>query len=472
MALFTKISRFYKYMTPKQFMLAGVFMLALAGAIGGGFASKQLSTAAVIRDCSTNSIDLKDMNGGCGAATNFELAEDIRDGNPSDLNTIYSHFGLTPAQHQNFTDNAQPGVAYQNGDIVVDGQVVIKNAWSIGRSPFSYSTSYPIAGAGNTYKSMHTKVLKQTLPVMVMFDDNGTAQYFVMHACGNPGNGDKVPSTFECKTLNKVAVAGKENTYDFTTTIGMSGLAKVAKFEYFVDGKLVATKSSASDAVRLSFDKDATVSVKVTFTLPGKKTKVVTSVDCSKQVVVKKKEFTHVCKALVATSSDNKTFRFTVQTEQTQGVTVKNADFTLDGNSTTTGVATKDNGNIYRDYTFADAGTHTVSIKQITFVVEGKDVVVTTPVGICKSSVTREKAPECKPGIPQGDIRCTDYCKPGIPVGDVRCTECRPGVQNGSKDCEMPVTGPAGTAGLFVGVSAFGAAAHRLVMHRRNRRAQ
>lgn len=468
MSIFTKIRTVYKDMTPKQFMLVGVFMLALAGAIGGGFASKQLSSAAtIVRDCSTNSIDLKDMNGGCGAATNFELAEDIRDGNPSDLNTIYSHFGLTPAQHQNFTDNAQPGMVLTNGDVVVDGQVVMKNAWSIGRSPFNYSTSFPIAGAGNTYKSMHTKVLKQNLPAMVMFDDNGTVQYFVMHACGNPGNGDKIPSTFECKTLNKVAVAGKENTYDFTTTIGISGLAKVAKFEYFVDGKLVATKSNASDVVRLSFDKDATVNVKVTFTLPGKKTKVVTSVNCSKQITVQKKEFMHVCEALIATSSDNKTFRFTIKTNQSQGVTVKSADFTLDGTTTTSGVATKDaNGGIYRDYTFTDAVEHTIAIKQITFVVEGKNVIVATPASDCKAKVTAKKPPVCiyNPNLTpeHPDCKkpeCVEKPGSGFPPGDERCKD-------------LPVTGPAGTAGLFVGVSAFGAAAHRLVANRRNRRAQ
>ncbi len=476
MSIFTKISNFYKNITPKQFMLTGVFMLAVAGAIGGGFASKQFSSAAtIVRDCSTNSIDFKNMNGpggqdGCGAATNFELIEDIRDGNPSDLNTIYSHFGLTPAQHQNFIDNAQQGMAYQNGDIVVDGQVVIKNAWSIGRSPFSYSTNYPISGAGKTYKSMHTQVLKQNLPVMVMFDDNGTAQYFVMHACGNPGNGDKVPSTFECKTLNKSAVSGKDNTYDFTTNVSYTGLAKLNKLEYFVDGKLVSTKTNPSDAVRLTFDKDATVTVKVTFNLPGKKTRVVTSTECSKHITFKKKEFTHVCEALVTTSTDNKTFRFTLRTEQSAGVTVKSADFTLDGNVTTSGVKPV-NGVISRDYTFTDVATHTISIPRITFVVEGQDVVVSTPVGDCKASVTREKTPECKPGIPEGDIRCKNECKPGIPEGDIRCTECKQGVPTGSKDCEeLPHTGPAGTAGLFVGVSAFGAAAHRLVMRRRSNR--
>ena len=47
------------------------------------------------------------------------------------------------------------------------------------------------------------------------------------------------------------------------------------------------------------------------------------------------------------------------------------------------------------------------------------------------------------------------------------------GVQVGSKDCqELPHTGPAGTVGLFAGMSALGAAGHRIFMNRRARRSE
>jgi len=458
MSVFTNVVKKYKRATPKQLLLSGVFMLALAGAIGGGFASKQFSSAATGRDENVvNSIDNSSNGGGVGALSNSEFISDVRYNHPSDLQSIYSAFGLSASDYDRFVSEARPGMALQDGTVVVDGETVMHDAWSIGRTKFSYAHNYWI-GDKLYYWSWDTKVLKSNLPVMVLFDKDGTVQIAVIQACGNPIGGVKVTSGAECKDLIKTPVDGEENTYTFSTNANKWGLAKYAEFNYYYnDGsgdKLFATTHSPSETVKKTFTKSATVTVRITINLPGGKTKIVTGPLCSKQVGVVKKEVLHVCESLVASSTDNITFRFTVSTKQSSGVTVKSADFTLDNSTTTKDVTTKDaSGNIYREYTFDDTNKHTVGAV-VNFLVDGKIVRSTED---CKASVQRNKTPECKPGIPEGDVRCTPECKPGIPVGDSRCEE-------------LPSTGPAGMTGLFAGVSALGAAAHRVFIRRRAHR--
>src|SRR5260221_2117568 len=52
------------------------------------------------RDCDTNSIDYKPLNGGCGAASPAELIKDIKSNNPNDLKNIYAHFGLDASSYE------------------------------------------------------------------------------------------------------------------------------------------------------------------------------------------------------------------------------------------------------------------------------------------------------------------------------------------------------------------------------------
>lgn len=269
----------------KQFVVAGVFALALTGAIGLGLATKQNAAAATARDCSANSVNLKNLNGGCGAGSAAELVADMKQNDPGDLQTTYSQFGLTPAKYEKFASTAKQGIAYMNGDVVVDGQKVMTDAWSIGRTKFGYSSDMKI---GNTmfYKSMHTSVLNKNHDVMVMFDANGNVEAAVLNACGNPVDGKKVPSAGECKALNMTPVQGKENTYKFTTTTSVSGNASIAKVVYtFSDGTKVE-KTNPAEAVEKTFTKSGTAKVDVYVKLPGGQTKVVTAATCTKSVTV------------------------------------------------------------------------------------------------------------------------------------------------------------------------------------------
>lgn len=446
-------------MSAKQLVVGGVFALALAGAVGLGLHTKQNASAASSRDCSANSVNLRNMNGGCGALTPRELVADMRQNNPSDLQAAYSKFGLTPAKYDRFANTAIDGMADTNGDVWVDGQKVMEKAWSIGRTKFSYSKNYQI---GNTtfYSSWHTDVLKQNLPVMVMFNADGVAEAVVIKACGNPLGGTAKPSAYRCDGLNKTAVAGKQNTYRFTTNAYVGGLAKIKEVRYtFTDGGKTTTvvKTNPSEPVEKTFAASGTAKVEVIVQIPGRQTKIVSGANCVKEIKVVTPFYACVQLSRTTLNSDKREYRFTVTTRQGNGATLKDVDFTLDGKSTITGVTQKDaQGNIYQDYTF-DKEAHTV-VAKVNFNVAGGVQSKT-----CEGKVLGEKTPECKPGIPVGHPDCEpkkEECKPGVPVGDKQCEEQPP---------VLPETGMGSVLGIFAGTSALGAIAHRVVTSRRQR---
>jgi hypothetical protein len=453
MSLFTNIKKRYARITPKQFVLTGVFMLAMAGAIGGGFASKQSSMASGIRDCSPNSVINKNAPN-CGALTKTELVSDIKANREGDLKTIFSHFGLSSSKYSDFKSNAKYGKFYRDGRLVVDGQTVATNAYSMGRHNFGGSKAYTKISSGTYYygtPSQRWASGTNSMDVMVWFNKDGTVKMAVISACGNPVPqfSKKTPKA-QCDDLNKHAVKGKKNTYRFSTDASKNSLAKFVKFKYYYNNgsgdKLFDTTTKASTKTKeITFTKAATVKVKIEVSLPGGNKKTVTSKECETKIGVVKEEFLYKCEALVKTQGDNRIFRFTVQTKQSNNVTVDSADFTLDDNVTSKNVTEKDaDGNIYKEYDFSDNKEHTVSAI-VNFTADGKKV--TSKEGDCVAKVLPEEKPECpeKPGS-------------GLPPGHPDCEEP-----------EMPVTGAGSVAGLFAGVTAAGAIGHRLYSNRRNR---
>jgi len=456
----TKVLRRMRKASTKQVIVASAFMVALAGAVGLGLATRQtIKAASFTRDCSHNAIDNQDLNGGCGFADASEFIADVRNNNPSDLQAIYASYGLNSTDYDRFVKEAVPGIAYKDGTIQVDGRVVATDAWSIGRDKKANSWNVD----GYWADSAQNVFLGNEIPVMVLFDSKGVMQFAVMNPCGNATTGNKVVPTYACKSLTKSPVEGEKDTYMFTTDAPTSNGATVAKVVYdFGDG----TTQTVNDLspVKHHFAKPGNYDVKVsvTFSLPGNNTQTVEGLKCHTAVTVLAPYY--ACTQLIASSlnADNTQFRFTVMTKQGNGATLKDADFTLDGGNTTTGVTTKDkDGNIYKEYTFAaDGSGHTVVAKVNFNVADGVQSVT------CKASVTSTKAPTCtvpgKENLPPNSPQCVEECKPGIPVGDSRCAT--------PVAAQLPNTGAGDVFGLFAGTSAFGAVAHRVFKSRRQRR--
>jgi hypothetical protein len=336
--------------------------------------------------------------------------------------------------------------------------VVATNSWSIGRSKKANSWNW-----NGYWADSATHVNRSDIPVMVLFDANGEMQATIMNPCGNPGGGDVVKNRADCTALTKTAVAGKKDTYSFKTSVDMAGNASLDKVVYnFGDGSSV-TKTDLS-AVEHAFTKPGNynVTVSVTFKLPGGKSKTVTGVKCKTQVTVLAPYYACVQLAASALNDKKTQFRFTVRTTQGNGATLKDVDFTLDGSNTTTGVTAKDDqGNIYKEYTFAEDGKEHKIVAKVNF-----NVADGVQSKTCEANVTSTKAPVCevpsKEMYPPNAPECQEECKPGIPKGDTRCN---PQVLA----AELPNTGMGSLFGIFAGASAAGGVAHRVVTSRRRR---
>jgi hypothetical protein len=302
MSVISHAAKIYRKLTQLQYLSWIALVLAVATLLAIGFYLGRNSTAAVLRDCSENSISNNpESGGGCGALDPKELVVDLMVNKPSDLRTIFadSRVGLTTDMYSEFAADAQMGEITRDGQLVVDGQTVMTDVWTMGRTDLGGKQPTPIEIGGNTY--FHSAPADSfgdgidSLPAMALFDKHGTVKTAVLAPCANPvTKGKKVKSNAVCEKLVKTPVEGKKNTYHFTTEVGLTGLAEVVKVDYYVDEgdgpTLFRTEENPSTPVEIEFTRDASVAAVVTVSLPGKKTKVIESEKCVQHVKVEKKE--------------------------------------------------------------------------------------------------------------------------------------------------------------------------------------
>ncbi len=456
----------------KQLTLAAVFAVALLGSISLGLHVRSTASASAIRECSTNSIDSADVNGGCGAADPAELIADIKNNKPDDLQRLYAAAGLPESEYNDFAQNAEEGVINRDGTVVVKGQTVATDAITLGRNKFN-DKRVPVTYAGVTYYYSHTQdsfaAGVQSIPIMVLFNDQGVASVMVMNPCGNLAGGTRVTPTATCKALKADQSTANPNTYGFTTDASFSNNAAFDHVVYTVkdkSGKTLTTdtETSLTKAFNHTLAKDVTVTATVYAKVPGGHTIIAKVIDCSKSIKYTPPMF--VCTALVATTVDDNTFRFTVKTAQDSHTTVKSADFTLDGTAVTNDVtATDSDGNIFKQYPFSDTNSHTVSVAVNFNTLEG----VKTDTGHCTATVQRKEQPKCTvPGhtTEAPNSPTCGFCQPGIPIGSPQCTPTPPT----TPPQKLTDTGAGNVIGLFLGTTLLGFFAHKFYLGRRIRR--
>lgn len=431
------------------------FIVTLALAVLGvlGVAS---TVRALPQDCDPNSI----IN--CGVQTKEELRNKYNAS--GELQNLYAHpfnpnvagYGLQGNDINRFVDQGKLGYLYRDGHLEVDGQTVSNNGFTLGRFQNGKPERQPIWISGTKYWFGPPRISYasgvQKLPVFVLFNGNGEVEFAVLTPCGNPTWGDNVKPSYSCDKLNKTEVAGKKNTYKFTTNATATNNAQIVKVIYdFGDGSPKVEKTNPSEAVEHTYTKPGKYTARVTVivSLPGG-TKEVTSVECTKPVEVKeepKPEYS--CKSLNAyLINGNRQYKF-VATGTYKDAELVSADFDFgDGQKaediTKKVVVSPTEATITVEHQYAKEKTGKLTATVDLRFKVGNDFQnkkCTVPVELTELTCadTPDK-PECK----------HKECKPGIPEGDDRCKEVLPK--------EIVKTGPAEIAAGALGLGSLAGA--------------
>jgi hypothetical protein len=344
-----------------------------------------------------------------------------------DLAAIYAAFGLPSSEYGRFVSEAQPALFYKDGRVVVAGQTVATNAYSYGRWQSWHTGTNMVTktiGGTTVYGNTTSRTLGSytSMTGYVLFDANGMPQFMIMDPCGNPVTATPVSSGVACNLLNAKSVSGKLNTYDFTSSASATGFASITKYVYdFGDGSSQVTKSNGSDVVEHTYSKIGSFTSKVTVyaTMPWGIQISSTTAACAKTITVVQPYYQCVQLGGALLDQDKYSYRFVADMKYGNGATFVSGDFDFGDGKTATGVKSTDGKTVSVDHTYDKAGNYSASAV-LRFSVNDKTVTAST----CKAYVTptAPPVPECKPGVPVGDIRCNP-CEydASIPADDARC---------------------------------------------------
>jgi len=353
---------------------------------------------AYAADCGPNAI----MS--CGFTSSSNFISQVRannDSNGHDLPAIYNHFGLQSGDYNRFISTAKSGTVYKDGRIVVDGQTVTTDANSLGRTSLDgrHNKTLQIGSTTYHYGSTSRVFLSNSIPAKVMFNDSGDVEFAVLTDCGNPVWGNKVPSSAKCDLLKPKADTNTPGKYTFTTNASTTGNAKITKYVYDFGGGNTVTQTSGSTVVPFTFTPGThTITVTVYATLPGG---TVIKKTCQTTITVVAPDVP-ICVSLVGPNVGLK-YSFTATAKYGASSTFVSGDFDFGDGSTALAVKPTTATTILVDHTYAKAGTYNASAV-LRFTVGGKTVTAAACNTLVRPNVPA--VPECKPGIPTGDVRC------------------------------------------------------------------
>jgi hypothetical protein len=405
----------------------------------------------------------------CGFSSPSNFISKVR-GNDSgnghhDLQSVYSFYGLNAADYDAFAAHAVAGKAYKDGRIVVGNKTVATAGKSIGREAAPQGSGYFAQNiAGHTYygNTNGKAFASDSLPVYVLFDSQGNMKFAVIQSCGNPEFGTVVHSSASCNSLQKTAVAGELNTYNFTASASVSGNDTITKYVYnFGDGSPTVTMTNGSTPVKHTYTKAGTFTASVTVyaSVPGNSNLQLPSVSMCTKVITVKIPF-YNCDSLAGAilDKDKFTYSFTAKANFGNGATLTSGDFTFGDGKSQAGV--KANGTaVIVSHTYAEAGTYNIAAT-LHFSVSGKDV--TAPTCTAVVTPTTPPTPTCKPGVPVGSPECVPPCQPGSNVPP-ESEQCKPP--------ELPNTGAGNVIAIFAAVAIGGFLVWRQVIFRRHKAA-
>ncbi|HET7827854.1 MAG TPA: hypothetical protein VFK97_03235 [Candidatus Saccharimonadales bacterium] len=127
-------------------------------------------------DCNDNAVIR------CGIANSKDLAADFQD---ASVDHIYSHFGISQADINNFDSQAVAGSVTIHGAVVVNGKVVATNALTAGRQDMSGSKATTVDGTTFYVRPPSVSFQQPSLPAYVVMH-NGRFDFAIIASCGNP----------------------------------------------------------------------------------------------------------------------------------------------------------------------------------------------------------------------------------------------------------------------------------------------
>ena len=224
-----------------------------------------------------------------GVCTPSEFLKKYKENKTGDLPAIYKHYGI----NVNDFKNAKPGVVTRSGDVKVDGKVVAKNAYTMGRTHDNRTGSKKITINGKTYwqRSDNSNQHSTEQAVMVVFDQFGRFKSAIINSCANPliavPTKPKPSAVCENVTINKTTT---RNRYLVTAKASAKDGAKITGYTFdFGDGTKVKQNGHL---MHHTYKKEGTYTVKVTVhTNIGDKT----STNCQGKVTVAPEPTVKVC---------------------------------------------------------------------------------------------------------------------------------------------------------------------------------
>lgn len=330
-----------------------------------------------------------------------------------DLQAIYAAYGLESADYDRLVTSSAQGTAFRDGHIEVGGVTVATGAKTIGRTVGAQGTNpftETIGGIdyfGNTNDQAFADGV-DSLAVTVLFNAKGEMQFAVLNSCGNPERATPKTPTFSCDMLNKAAVAGQANTFNFTTEATATNNATIAKVVYDFGDGTTAEETNPATPVKHTYASSGTFTAKVTVfvNLPGNQQVQATSATCETTITVTPTP-SFECVQLVGAILDRSkmSFTFTVTTKPAGGATFTTADFNFGDGATQNGVAAGSDGiTASTTHTYGTAGSFTA---KVTVHSTASDQGVTSAACQVTVSPTTPPPAECKPGVPVGSPECT-----------------------------------------------------------------
>ena len=444
----------------KKLTFAAGLVLAVAMVLGGTTLTVSRVSA---NDCDDNAI-IK-----CGFKDKNDFIAQVRANSTQnghhDLQAFYAAFNLPASEYDNFLQRAVPGYAKRNGDIVLqDGTAVAHNGISYGRSLAVHQPNPVIKTVNGVqyYGNVPNITFKagvDSIPVYILFDDQGNVKFTVMPACGNTVTGNNVPSSASCTALKATPISGKKNTYSFTATAASAGVAKIKSYVYdFGDGTKSPAMTSGSAPVTHTYTTPGNYQAKVivTASVPGNDNVELPVVAmCVKDITI----VSFSCEQLVGAILDKSkmSYTFTATAKMSGGAILTSADVDFGDGTTATAVKPASSTMVTVPHTYAASGHYDVTAVLHFATPDG-----TASAPTCKALVTPETVtPECKPGVPIGSPECIPPCQPGSSVPP-ESEQCQP---------PLPNTGAGNTIAIFAAVMIGGFLVYRQILYRKHKAA-